>query len=379
MHRDNNNAVLASRTRRQLPDPSEIPESVKQMFQQWADEDAAIPPDQTRSSLELLKVERHPQPFGIPWLDKLLAGGLAPGEVLLFLAPTGGGKTTLATQITFTRAMQGSHAAYITYDEPLQGDIHNRFASMVTDVPRRELEQGSVAAMPVPIQNRFQAWREAYGNFLHLYDMSRRDQGRGDISDIEGIIWDETNQGRRPSLIIVDWVQCAVAKAMEHGGGSSKDIAEGMDAYARQFAQLCRTHRIQGVLTQQLAACHQRHRGIDLDHRMAEGCRTLGRHCVHALVLGRLNEDGLGIMVNSKGPGLPADRPRQVVRLNGDINKFEAAESLEYDKQTGGLVLKPPTDPDFSHRDRPASTPALHGQDTHNEEFDDGHTPPIRL
>jgi RecA/RadA recombinase len=340
VHKDNNNPELTPRPRRQLPTPSEIPESVRQMLERWTGGKPAIPRDQTRSALVLPVVERHPQPFGIPWLDKLLAGGLAPGEVLLFLAPTGGGKTTLATQIAWTRAMQQSHAVYLTYDQALEGDIHNRFASMVTDVPRRDLEQGSVAGMPPDIQRRFQAWREAYGNYLHLYDMSGRAQGRGDISDIETIIRDETDQDRRPSLIIVDWVQCAVGKAMGLGGRSAAEMANHMDDYARQFASICRTHRVQGVLMHQLQAKYQRARGIELDHRMAAACSTLGDHCDHALVLRRLDEDGLGIMVSSKGPGLPADRPRQVVRLNGDLNRFEAPDDIEYDKQTGGFVLK---------------------------------------
>jgi len=348
MHRDNSNPEPTSRKRRPLPAPNE---SVRQTLDRWTGGKTAIPPDRTRSALVPPTAKRHPQPFGIPWLDTLLAGGLAPGEVLLFLAPTGAGKTTLATQMAFTRASQRRHAAYLTYDQPLAGDIENRFFSMMTGVSRRQLERGGVAAMPPSIQQRFLARREACGSYLHLYDLSGRAQGRGGIGDIRDVVGDETNRGRPPSLLIVDWLQCAVRRAMGSAAGSSKDLAQAMDAYAQQFAQLCRDLGVQGVLLQQLDTDHQRSSGIHLDHRMAQGCTTLGRHCDHALVLGRLKPDGLGLMVNSKAACLPEDRPRQVVRLDGDFNRFEAADGWEYDRRTGGLVLKPSTAPDLDHRD----------------------------
>ena len=123
-----------------------------------------------RSAFEPSPASRKPQPLGIPWLDSMLGGGLADGEVFLFLAPTGCGKTTLATQIAWSRAMQQSHTVYITYNEPLEGHIDNRFCSLMTGIPRPDFEKRAIADMSPDIQRRFQAWREAYGGFLHLYD-----------------------------------------------------------------------------------------------------------------------------------------------------------------------------------------------------------------
>ena len=298
----------------------------------------AIPPDLTQLAFESALANRKPQPLGIPWLDTMLAGGLADGEVFLFLAPTGCGKTTLATQIAWSRAMQQSHTIYVTYDEPLESHINSRFYSLMTGVPRPNLEKQAIADMSPDIQRKFQSWREAYGDFLHLYDGSGVKHGKGGIEDIRQTIAGEIDQGRRPSLVIVDWVQCAVLKGMGSGVGSAGEVAERMDDYAGQFAAICRNQQIQGILMQQLAAPHQRARNIDINHRMAEACSTLGKHCQHAVGLGRLTPEGEGLMISSKGVIPSAKRPPQLVRLNGAMNRFEIPARISHDEQIEQLI-----------------------------------------
>ena len=320
---EQNNAGPETAPDVQAPEKNWRSAAVDCILQQVSHGQAAIPPDLTRSVFESPSANRKPQPLGIPWLDSMLAGGLADGEVFLFLGPSGGGKTTLSTQIAWLRAMQRSHTVYITYDEPLEGYIDNRFCSLMTGAPRPDFEKQAITGMAPDIQHRFQAWREAYGDFLHLYDGSGTKHGKGGIEDVRQAIAYEIDQGRRPSLVIVDWVQCAVLKGMGPGVGSAREVAEQMDDYARQFAAICRDQRIQGVLVQQLAAPHQRARNIDINHKMAEACGTLGKHCQHAVGIGRLTPEGEGLMISSKGVVPSANRSPQSVRLNGALNKFE--------------------------------------------------------
>jgi hypothetical protein len=319
-------------------DRSQLSAAVDSLLEQANHGQTVIPPDLSRPAFELLSANRTPQSLGIPWLDTMLAGGLADGEVFLFLGPTGGGKTTLSTQIAWSRAMQRSHTIYITYDEPLEGYINNRFYSLMTGVPRPDLEKRAIAEMPPDIQHRFQAWREAYGDFLHVYDGSGAKYGNGGIEDIIRAARCEIDQGRRPSLVIVDWVQCAVLKGMKQGGGSAREIAGQMDDYARQFAAICQDQRIQGMLVQQLAAIYQPAWNIDINHKMAEACSTLGKHCHHAVGIGRLTPDGEGLMISSKGVTPSASRPPQPVRLNGAMNRFEIPDSIPYYEQIEQLA-----------------------------------------
>jgi len=327
--------TLENTSNTQPADKRQLFEAFNHRLDQLDANQTAIPRDMTRATFKTPTTDRTPQPLGIPWLDSMLGGGLVAGEVFLFLGPSGGGKTTLATQIAWSRAMQRSHTTYITYDEPLEGYIENRFYSLMTGVPRPEFETKALADMSPAVQRRFQAWREAYGRFLHVHDGSSARHGKGGIEDVAKTIMDESNEGRRPDLVIVDWVQCAVLKGMGTDGRSAREIAVQMDRYAEQFAALCKSQGIQGILVQQLAATYQRARNIALDHKMAEACSTLGDHCQHAVAIGRLTPEGEGLMISSKGMIPVSQRPPQAVRLNGAFNRFETPRDLTHDQQVG--------------------------------------------
>ena len=50
---------------------------------------------------------RDPIPLGINGIDNILDGGLAKGEIGVFLAPTGVGKTTVLTKVANTAYNMG--------------------------------------------------------------------------------------------------------------------------------------------------------------------------------------------------------------------------------------------------------------------------------
>ncbi|MGF7148001.1 circadian clock protein KaiC [Sphingomonas zeicaulis] len=55
--------------------------------------------------------------FGIPGLDDILSGGLAPGRLYLLEGSPGTGKTTIATQFLIAGAAEGERCLYITLSE----------------------------------------------------------------------------------------------------------------------------------------------------------------------------------------------------------------------------------------------------------------------
>ncbi len=71
-----------------------------------------------------LIAEEHPKQHArgtvgshIPALDEMLGGGLARGTSVMFLGPTGVGKSSLALQYANVAAEQGEHVAYFAFDE----------------------------------------------------------------------------------------------------------------------------------------------------------------------------------------------------------------------------------------------------------------------
>lgn len=58
------------------------------------------------------------QETGVEGLDKLLGGGIPPGNAVLLFAPPGSGKTTLCKRFAATAAGKNSNVAYISTGQP---------------------------------------------------------------------------------------------------------------------------------------------------------------------------------------------------------------------------------------------------------------------
>ena len=60
---------------------------------------------------------REPIPTGITGIDNLLDGGLARGEIGVFLAPTGVGKSTVLTKVANTAYNLGFNVIQIFFED----------------------------------------------------------------------------------------------------------------------------------------------------------------------------------------------------------------------------------------------------------------------
>jgi hypothetical protein len=90
---------------------------------------------------------------GMPWLDRLLDGGMVPGESYGILGPTGGGKTTLSVMLTVEAAKRAyaewrkggckgvpARSYHVTYEDPIDS-LRLRALSYAAKIPRSRLEQ----------------------------------------------------------------------------------------------------------------------------------------------------------------------------------------------------------------------------------------------
>ena len=74
--------------------------------------------------------------LGCNFIDTALDGGLAPKECMLFIAPSGGGKTTMGMQLAAKRVAHHSHVVYLATEQALEGDMAMRQAMLGAQVPR---------------------------------------------------------------------------------------------------------------------------------------------------------------------------------------------------------------------------------------------------
>lgn len=274
--------------------------------------------------------------FGEPWLDDLTGGGMADGDAMLFIAPSGGGKTVFGTQISWRRAQRGRHAVYCSYEQETDtGDILLRYFAMATGIPRSEFEGKSMAEMPIEVQHKFQEAREAAGVYTHIYDMSGSEQGWGGVSDYYEIVKDERAAGRPPTLLVVDWVQTAVLRYMGAQGIPEIQLSQRMDTFTREFAMLCRDEHIQGVLLQQMDTASQRKKNVEPHFTLAAMCKSMGNYCRYALGLPRLSKEKYGFMYRTKSTSYADDNNTEMVWLNGALNQFERApDNMQFDERS---------------------------------------------
>lgn len=293
-------------------------------------------------------------PFGIKWLDDLCGGGMADGDAMLFIAPSGGGKSVFGTQLSWQRAMQLRHSVYCTYEQNIHGDIMTRYFAMATRIPKDVFKDVDLNNLPDEIAigegGRRQVFRreqiltaihharQLAGNYIHTYDMSEGQQGTGGVDDFREIVDVQTREGTRPTMIVVDWVETAVRNYMGARQLPVTELTMQMEQFAKDFAQFCRAERIQGVMLQQMDTENQSKKNVEPHHTLAARCKSLGNYCRVALGVTRLDEEGYGRLHRTKATSVATQNAVLNVRLNGPLNEFEASTDRVWDTASGRYV-----------------------------------------
>src|SRR5690348_8292026 len=83
----------------------------------------------------------EPVPLGMAPLDRMLGGGLRPGELMLIGGAQGTGKTTLALQMARNIAASGqAYVLYVNFEHD-DADMLNRLIAMESVLPHLRSEE----------------------------------------------------------------------------------------------------------------------------------------------------------------------------------------------------------------------------------------------
>lgn len=281
---------------------------------------------------------------GIQWLDLMCGGGLQDGDAMLFIAPSGSGKSVFGTMMTFYRAQLQQHAVYLTYEQTIEDDIctdiSSRFYAMATGLPKKTFENKNLRTeLPADVLNKLDDTRRKLGKFVHTYNLADAKAGFGGLEEIKQIVDQETHWGRRPTLLVVDWVQTCVGRWMAAKQLPDVETTGHMDAFARDFANLCRSEKIHGVLLQQMDTEHQKSRSIEPHHTLAARCKSMGNYCRFAFGVPRM-QDNRGQIFRTKATTVGSDCPDTLaIEMRGDLNMFrDISSEFEFDRESGSMV-----------------------------------------
>ena len=165
---------------------------------------------------------RNPIPTGINGIDNLLDGGLAKGEIGVFLAPTGVGKTTILTKLANTAYNLGFNVLQIFFEDNPKV-IQRKHFTCWTGIPQREQveRRDEVLEKIIPYRDR--------GKLI----LEKLPSDRITINVIKNKIRKLQAEGNKFDMILLDYIDCVVPDR----GFSDEWKGEGL--VMRQFETMC--------------------------------------------------------------------------------------------------------------------------------------------
>ena len=165
---------------------------------------------------------RNPIPTGINGIDNLLDGGLAKGEIGVFLAPTGAGKTTILTKLANTAYNLGFNVLQIFFEDNPKV-IQRKHITCWTGIPQREQveRRDEVLEKIIPYRDR--------GKLI----LEKLPSDRITINVIKNKIRKLQAEGNKFDMILLDYIDCVVPDR----GFSDEWKGEGL--VMRQFETMC--------------------------------------------------------------------------------------------------------------------------------------------
>lgn len=262
-------------------------------------------------------------PLGISWFDDLIGGGAGKCDSILFLAPSGGGKTVFGMQAAIKRCMLHKYVDVFLYEQPPSGDIAVRLYSLVSKAHRKDIEGRDYDELPADIRAKIDEWSNQYGKFLRLHDFSSSTQGCNGVIDLKAELEKHRDAGEPSSLIIIDWVSSACRKFLAAKPSRSKDdIYTEIVNFSREYRELLVDLQCQGIMLQQIAPALVKTVGGVVHYSDAMDCKSIGLFSAWCVGIGRLEEPSkIGTLWLSKAR--QGENGSISLKLNGGYCKFE--------------------------------------------------------
>jgi replicative DNA helicase len=172
---------------------------------------------------------RDPIPTGINGIDNLLDGGLAKGEIGVFLAPTGVGKTTVLTKLANTAYNLGFNVLQIFFEDNPKV-IQRKHITCWTQIPQRKQVEKKEEVL-----EKLTAYRDR-GKLI----LEKLPSDRITINTIKNKIRKLMAEGNKFDMILLDYIDCVVPDR----GFSDEWKGEGL--VMRQFETMCNEFDVVG-------------------------------------------------------------------------------------------------------------------------------------
>ena len=166
-------------------------------------------------------------PTGIKELDECLCGGLGRGEIGLFAAPTGYGKTTAATIFAHNASKLGYNVVQIFFEDKPE-DIVRKHLAMTMDTNSntfRRMDENEAGRIAKDAMTRDGS--VAVSEHLRIVRMA---DGNTTVEDIDNLLRSLTNNGFKPDMVLIDYFS-----SLKHSANPTKDKLEAQARCMRKI------------------------------------------------------------------------------------------------------------------------------------------------
>jgi len=187
---------------------------------------------------------------GFPSLDAILnEGGPSPKEVLVWLAPTGVGKTLMLCNNATKAVLSGYNVLFITFElSTLKTAL--RIAAGMTGIETREFYRANVEEMPQDEIFKLRSRQDEVRKQLRARAKFGKNGKRGDlviyemppdecsVDDVYGII--DRNQrmrGWRPKVVILDYLELMISRHQYHNSEGDYTRQKAVSTEVRGLAK----------------------------------------------------------------------------------------------------------------------------------------------
>lgn len=151
---------------------------------------------------------RVPFSTGIQGIDNILKGGIARGELAIFLAPTGIGKTTWLTKMANSAYGCGANVLQIFFEDNMV-DVRRKHYTIWTGIPSHE--------QPARKHEVKEIVEKATSNHPNFLKLVKYPSGKITINDIRNKIRKLESEGFKLDLLVLDYIDCVAGEGTATG------------------------------------------------------------------------------------------------------------------------------------------------------------------
>lgn len=265
-------------------------------------------------------------PTFIPKVDEMLGGGARRGEVNLFIAATGYGKTTWARVIGYNMAMTGCKVVSFFFEEERDEVIRSGIAQMVKHYPNRLKGYGEEKASEfVKLLNDGDVKRNIESNYHPVIGKNKVTT----VEDIEKTI-DELRQtqGFTADVLIIDYFSC-----LKYGSSVNNDIYNAQADCMRKLVNTAKKYSITIWVMQQTNRIGVKNNGEDGLSNI-QGSYQIAQPCTNVIQLLRSEEqkqNNTASLSFLKTRHAPYGGVLENIVFNNGLSKIECSSSIDRD------------------------------------------------